>query len=749
MSKLIHYSGPAGSYILPSGYIRLAWIEGNGNSYIDTGWKYTSGDMTVDIEYTMPTNNNVTVIGSSNDNTKWATLIYHYNGVRLYYCGTQSAAYSKAITAGTKINTIYGISGSNVFIKDERYNTVNKTGYSASCGTIPSQSYTYTLFCHHYSNTYTQIAACKMYHCNIWDKGVLIRQYVPVKTTSAVTNAYGTSSSVGTCGMLDLVNNSFYPSKTSTGFTGSVEVIPGFPTSEYCQVEWLEGIGNQQYINTGVKPSATLCTRLVYSNPSYNSNIENIFFGASSQLIYNKGSNYCMETFGNNNTWWAFGSSCTACSSINWISNQIYNIELNYNGSGQLKIDGVVKATRSGQTSFPDLNLFLFGRNVAGSVDSTYSKYRNRLHRVQFFNSTTLIHDYIPCYRRSDMKPGMYDLISRTFLTNSGTGEFLLGPSITFGWGEVRNGSGWGINLWRGQPVTSPSTSWPTLIVTPNGVSGMAADWTDSLRYRITTPFPCNGQYTVSGKYKQTYTEGRLLIWYVGGTRIGSSSSANNEVTFSHTFIVNDCATQYLEFRQEGGNNGGYIKDLRIEMGATTHSDSFSSHAIPHNISSGSNHQNLINSAFQFDGTSSYISANIPGIVKDKNPWTIAYWYKRNGATTYDPHFCFDLTATKGICIRGNNFERGDGTTNYDKAINGVNFRDNNWHHVALTYDGTNVRIFDNGVLKDTIVAPSAGFGTTNTIYFGKFWAGYGNALIENIQIWNEKLSDTIIPTLM
>lgn len=37
----------------------------------------------------------------------------------------------------------------------------------------------------------------------------------------------------------------------------------------------------------------------------------------------------------------------------------------------------------------------------------------------------------IPCYRISDNKPGMYDLVNRTFYTNAGTGEFILGPLVS------------------------------------------------------------------------------------------------------------------------------------------------------------------------------------------------------------------------------------------------------------------------------------------------------------------------------
>ena len=52
-------------------------------------------------------------------------------------------------------------------------------------------------------------------------------------------------------------------------------------------------------------------------------------------------------------------------------------------------------------------------------------------------NDTTESRNLIPCYRKSDHKPGMYDLCgsicSRTnspFYINAGTGEFLVGPEV-------------------------------------------------------------------------------------------------------------------------------------------------------------------------------------------------------------------------------------------------------------------------------------------------------------------------------
>ena len=38
--------------------------------------------------------------------------------------------------------------------------------------------------------------------------------------------------------------------------------------------------------------------------------------------------------------------------------------------------------------------------------------------------------DFVPCYRKFDNKPGMYDLVTKQFFTNAGPGEFTVGPNV-------------------------------------------------------------------------------------------------------------------------------------------------------------------------------------------------------------------------------------------------------------------------------------------------------------------------------
>lgn len=79
-----------------------------------------------------------------------------------------------------------------------------------------------------------------------------------------------------------------------------------------------------------------------------------------------------------------------------------------------------------------DVNNIKFGSETE-NLRLFYGYNSNTQGRVSFYHHKktdgTEI-NLIPCYRKSDSKPGMYDTVSKTFYTNSGTGEFLVGADV-------------------------------------------------------------------------------------------------------------------------------------------------------------------------------------------------------------------------------------------------------------------------------------------------------------------------------
>lgn len=53
-----------------------------------------------------------------------------------------------------------------------------------------------------------------------------------------------------------------------------------------------------------------------------------------------------------------------------------------------------------------------------------------RFYSVQLYNNGVLDGNFIPARRDSDGELGMYDTVTGTFFTNSGTGEFIAGPDV-------------------------------------------------------------------------------------------------------------------------------------------------------------------------------------------------------------------------------------------------------------------------------------------------------------------------------
>ena len=64
------------------------------------------------------------------------------------------------------------------------------------------------------------------------------------------------------------------------------------------------------------------------------------------------------------------------------------------------------------------------------SNGTLYGEAVSRLYSFEYTRNGETICNLIPCYRKSDSEPGMYDLVTGTFFTNAGTGAFTVGPDV-------------------------------------------------------------------------------------------------------------------------------------------------------------------------------------------------------------------------------------------------------------------------------------------------------------------------------
>ena len=126
-----------------------------------------------------------------------------------------------------------------------------------------------------------------------------------------------------------------------------------------------------------------------------------------------------------NNTWrYGWGTYGTGDTTPNYSVNvypdgltNVYECELNYMNNKKIKFADNEETTILGANQdFTNTDFYLF--------KSYSTAMKARIYEAKLSYGTTLIRDLIPCYRKSDYKPGLYDIVEGIFYTNDGEGEF-------------------------------------------------------------------------------------------------------------------------------------------------------------------------------------------------------------------------------------------------------------------------------------------------------------------------------------
>lgn len=182
---------------------------------------------------------------------------------------------------------------------------------------------------------------------------------------------------------------------------------------EYKQVEYLESSGTQ-YIDTGLK------YRGVY------------YYTVDCEINDENGNEmFGMDRFDNH--------SVFIWDSIYRIATDRYNA-MNTNISAGQRVNIIIDQS----TKTISINLFshtftgdffpinsvypvLLGAYWSSWRDSIDGYGKGKIYSFKYYQSGELVRDMYPCIRKSDNKPGMYDVITNQFFTNSGTGEFITG----------------------------------------------------------------------------------------------------------------------------------------------------------------------------------------------------------------------------------------------------------------------------------------------------------------------------------
>lgn len=110
-----------------------------------------------------------------------------------------------------------------------------------------------------------------------------------------------------------------------------------------------------------------------------------------------------------------------------------YDISINYKNNRNRFVNGLIAKDIITTLSGPSVNLYLFAGN-----DNQFGKWYfcGKVYYLQITEGMNLVRNFIPARRDSDGVLGMYDTVTNTFFTNSGTGNFIAGPMVYIPAGE-------------------------------------------------------------------------------------------------------------------------------------------------------------------------------------------------------------------------------------------------------------------------------------------------------------------------
>lgn len=377
-------------------YERLDYIESTGTQYIDTGVVPTdTTGVKIDIMTTTKLTDQV-FFGSrtTTDGRFWVgktTTIYY---------GWNSNNYSSSGNNDMYLNSI------KLNYLNDKLATVNDSDTYTISSTLESNTKSVYVFAGNDNGTAKYFSQIRVYDFQITQDSKVVRDLVPCYRKSDRT-----------VGMYDKINGVFYTN------SGTGNFIPG-PTStfvnEYQEVDYIESTGTQ-WIDTNYTMSANSFWATIdvnYTNPTS----EQAVLGINTKVeVYS-------DATPNINIWVKNDSATTTKATAGATSKNTWQrVRAQYESEyAAISIDGgTVSSSKLASVSLNVSPITLLAYSSSGSYASSA-----KLRAAKIWDTSGLVRNYIPCYRKSDNVIGLYDTIEGKFYTNSGTGTFGKGRDI-------------------------------------------------------------------------------------------------------------------------------------------------------------------------------------------------------------------------------------------------------------------------------------------------------------------------------
>lgn len=406
---------------LPDEYQEVEYIRSNGTQYINTLIKINPYTKVVcDFRFIEIPNSNSYLFGSLDESTN-CFAVYRSGGGVFSYQFTDGWVNNKWTNIPIDTNRhLVELDALNKIIKIDNGNTLDEV-ISTSITTVS----TMPLYIFSRSNSrgdLSEFSSIELYSFKVYQNNALKNNFVP---------CYNKNTKIA--GLYDTYNNKFFENagdgddfivgENANINEATLEDISLIQNAripfEFQEVEYIESTGTQ-YIDTGIVGESGVYVQCKIEMMEIQ---EGCIIGARSGGVRYFPIHIYQEVFGFGN-----GSSWVA-STYKPVINTIYEIQSSIKSTSQsFSINGstVISKNENSQNN-TNLNMFLFAMNTDGT-NRLSSKFR--LYNMIIANTLgQVVRNFVPCYRVSDRATGLYDLLSKEFFPNLGSGEFLLGEN--------------------------------------------------------------------------------------------------------------------------------------------------------------------------------------------------------------------------------------------------------------------------------------------------------------------------------
>lgn len=377
---------------LPDGYTLLEYIESSGTQYIDTGYKATTDNLRISIEFAYTSVAAAQSIFGAQSSTGAPYGVIPYTAAAstpMLYVASSSRILSVSVSA--EVFNIWDLTAAN----GTATWVYNGTTQTASYSGTPNQEYPYFIFANNMGGTAGQMCSAKLKSMQMYDNGALVRDFIPCIDPT------------GEIGLFDTVGSKFY-GNAGTGVFVAGRLPVDLPDG-YTQLEYLQSDGSQ-YIDTGFVPNQNSRITLDYQNEgtSFASLCGSQAAANTSSLLFYLNSTTVYPQYGD--------CKLAAYEIAETTSNRlIYDLS----ASGAKVGNNSVSVSAANFSA--GCNAMLFVVNIGGTLDAR--KAVGKLYSCQIYDNGNLVRDYVPCKNPSGVY-GLYDMVTETFYTNAGSGSF-------------------------------------------------------------------------------------------------------------------------------------------------------------------------------------------------------------------------------------------------------------------------------------------------------------------------------------